>query len=53
MKAMMFVKLYFRTSDIYLISLVSIRLSLANEIDGMHLNRTNIRRVRTTLAMIV
>ena len=30
-KAMMFVKLYFRTSDIYLISLVS--LLLANEID--------------------
>ena len=31
---MMFVKLYFRTSDIYLISLV--RLSLANEIDALH-----------------
>ena len=37
-KAMMFVKLYFRTSDIYLISLTlgSIRLSLANEIDAIH-----------------
>ena len=43
-KAMMFVKLYFRTSDIHLISLVSnftcilgsIRLSLANEIDAIH-----------------
>ena len=45
-KAMMFVKLYFHTSDIYLILLRSIRLSLANEIDGMHLNRTHIRRVR-------
>ena len=32
-KAMMFVKLYSRTSDIYLISLGSIRLSLAHEID--------------------
>ena len=40
----MFVKLYFRTSDIYLLSFVS--LDPANEIDGMHdLNRTNIRRV--------
>ena len=29
-KAMMFVKLHFRTSDIYLISLGSIRLSFAN-----------------------
>ena len=36
-KAMMFVKLYFRTSDIYLISLVSFRLSLANEKDAIHL----------------
>ena len=44
-KAMMFVKLYFRTSDIYLISLGSIRLSLANEIDAIHCKRTNIRRV--------
>ena len=38
-KAMMFVKLYFRTSDIYLIFtciLGSIRLSLANEIDAIH-----------------
>ena len=33
-KAMMFVKLYFRTSDVYLISLVS--LSPANEMDAMH-----------------
>ena len=40
---MMFVKLYFRTSDIYLISLVS--LELANEIDAMHRKGANIRRV--------
>ena len=40
---MMFVKLYLRTSDIYLITLVS--LDPSNEIDGMHLNRANIRRV--------
>ena len=43
---MMFVKLYFRTSYIYLISLVSligsIRLSFANEIDVMHRKGTNI-----------
>ena len=47
-KAMMFVKLYFPTSDIlynFTCILGSIRLSFANEIDGMHLNRTNIRRV--------
>ena len=43
-KAMMFVKLYFRISDIHFISLVSnftcilgsIRLSLSNEIDAIH-----------------
>ena len=37
-KAMMFVKLYFRTSDIYPISCIlgSTRLSLVNEIDAMH-----------------
>ena len=38
-KAMMFVKLYFRTSDIYPnfnCILGSIRLSLANEIDAIH-----------------
>ena len=45
LKAVMFVKLYFRTSDIHLISLGSIRRSFANEIDGMHSNRTNIRRL--------
>ena len=43
---MMFVKLYFRTSYIYLISLVSligsIRLSFANEMDVMHRKGTNI-----------
>ena len=48
LKAMMFVKLNFRTSDIYLISLVSMDpsgISLANEIDAIHRKRTNIRRV--------
>ena len=48
-KAMMFMKLYFRTSYIYLISLVSligsIRLSFANKRDAMHSKGTNIRRV--------
>ena len=33
-KAMMFVKLYFRTSDTCILG--SIRLSFANEIDAMH-----------------
>ena len=39
LKAMMFVKLYFRTSNIYLnftCILGFIRLSLANKIDAMH-----------------
>ena len=37
-KAMMFLKLYFRISDIYLISLVSLDPSgsLANEIEAIH-----------------
>ena len=47
-KAMMFVKLYFRNSDLYLISLVSLDPSgfhLRNDIDAIHWKRTNIRRV--------